>query len=31
MLEIRNNATFAQPVSSLDTSRFARAKLELFG
>jgi len=25
------NATFAQPVSSSDTSRFARAKLELFG
>ncbi|MBD2311234.1 AAA family ATPase [Desertifilum sp. FACHB-1129] len=31
MLEIRNNATYAKPVSSPDTSRFARPKMELFG
>lgn len=31
MLEIRNNATYAKPVSSPDTSKFARPKMELFG
>lgn len=30
MLEIRNNATFAQPVSGSDNSRFARPHQELF-
>jgi len=30
MLEIRNNATFAQPVSAPDSSRFARPHQELF-
>jgi hypothetical protein len=30
MLEIRNNATYAKPVSSPDVSRFARPKMELF-
>ena len=31
MLEIRNQATYAKPVSSPDTSRFARPKQTLFG
>lgn len=31
MLEIRNHATYAKPVSSPDTSRFARPALTLFG
>lgn len=30
MLEIRNHATYAKPVSSPDTSRFARPQQELF-